>query len=103
MELLFKDNIIGYIKDIYTEDYWIHGLFEKTDKFKNYSEFFKGIVCEDGFDESKFDSELLDDNNWSVNDNGKVQVFIFLLYMKMEIYHLNIGNLETSGLFQRFS
>lgn len=71
MELLFKDNIIGYIKDIYTEDYWIHGLFEKTDKFKNYSEFFKGIVCEDGFDESKFDSELLDDNNWSVNDNGK--------------------------------
>lgn len=71
MELLFKDNIIGYIKDIYTEDYWIHGLFEKTDKFKGYSEFFKGIVCEDGFDESKFDSELLDDNNWSVNDNGK--------------------------------
>lgn len=72
MELLFKDNIIGYIKDIYTEDYWIHGLFNKTDKFKNYSEFFLGIVCEDGFDESKFDSELLDDDNWSVNDNGKV-------------------------------
>lgn len=72
MELLFKDNIIGYIKDIYTEDYWVHGLFKKTDKFKNYSEFFKSIVCEDGFDESKFDSELLDDDNWSVNDNGKV-------------------------------
>ena len=36
MELLFKDNIIGYIKDIYTEDYWVHGLFKKTDKFKNY-------------------------------------------------------------------
>lgn len=72
MELLFKENIIGYIKDIYTEDNWIHGLFKGTDEFKDYSEFFKGIVCEDGFDESKFDCELLDDDNWSVNDNGKV-------------------------------
>lgn len=86
MELLFKDNIIGYIKDIYTEDYWIHGLFNKTDKFKNYSEFFKGIVNEDSFDESKFDSELLDDNNWSVNDNGKiVGIYIPAIYEDGEI------------------
>ena len=63
MELLFKDNIVGYINDIYTEDYWIHRAFKETDKFKDYSEFFKGIVCEDGFDENKFDCELLDDDN----------------------------------------
>lgn len=81
MELLFKENIIGYIEDIYTEDYWIHGLFKRTDKFKEYRDFCEDIVCEDGFDESKFDDELLDDNNWSVSDNGKVTgIYIPAIY-----------------------
>ena len=72
MELLFKKNIIGCIDVISKENNWVHGVFTQNDNFYNYAEFFKAIVCEDGFDETQFDSELMKDNNWNVKDNGNI-------------------------------
>ncbi len=81
MELLFKDNLIGYINNIYQEDYWVHGVFKPTDQFQAYKEFFKAIVCEEGFDETKFDCEFLDDENWRINNNGDiVGIYIPAIY-----------------------
>lgn len=72
MELLFKKNVIGYIDIIAKENSWIYGVFIQNHNFYNYVDFFKAIVCEDGFDETQFDDELLNDNNWNINDNGDI-------------------------------
>ena len=37
-----------------------------------YRDFFDAIVCEDGFDESQFDDDLLNAENWFLCDDGKV-------------------------------
>ncbi|MDE7204425.1 MAG: hypothetical protein K2O91_21575 [Lachnospiraceae bacterium] len=43
--------------------------------------FFKAIVCEDGFDETQFDRELMKDNNWNVKDNGNmIGIYIPAIY-----------------------
>ncbi len=86
MHLLFKDNIIGYINNIYQEQCWIYGDFEGSDKYREYREFFKTIVCEEGFDESDFDCELFVDTNWMVEDNGALLgIFIPAIYDDGEI------------------
>ena len=86
MELLFKKNIIGYIDNIFKEDNWIHGVFIQNDNFKNYIEFFKAIVWEAGFDETKFDNELLEDENWSVKDNESIiGIYIPAIYADGDI------------------
>lgn len=71
MKLMYKEQILGCINHVYKEAYWIHGFFEKTDEFEKYEGLFKDLVCEDGFDESKYEIDILDDNNWYVTDNGK--------------------------------
>jgi len=73
MQLIFKNNMLGYINNISRENSWIYGSFEATDKFVNFQEFFRAIVSEEGFDENKFDCELLLDINWMVSDNGVLQ------------------------------
>lgn len=81
MELLFKKNIIGFINNIYKEGYWVNGFFEKTDEFRYYADFFNELVYEDGFDESKIEFDLFNDDNWYVNENGiKVGIYIPAIY-----------------------
>ena len=59
---------------------------KKEDAEAKWFELNRKWVNEDSFDESKFDSELLDDNNWSVNDNGKiVGIYIPAIYEDGEI------------------
>ena len=62
--------MIGHINNIYRENNWIYGSFEANEKFECFREFFKAMVCEEGFDESEFDCEFLLDINWSVSNNG---------------------------------
>lgn len=72
VELLFKKNVIGYINKTDNENKWVYGVFTQNDNFYQYIDFFKAIVCEDGFDETQFDGALMEENNWSVNDNGEL-------------------------------
>ena len=73
MEVLFKNNVIGWIEIICKELYWVHGVFTANDDFYRYADFFKAIVCEDGFDETQFDAELLKERNWNVKDDGTLR------------------------------
>ena len=72
MELLFKNNIIGYINYLYKENYWIYGTFRANGKFEKFKEFFEALINEDGFDENKFEHELLDEKNWMIKKDGRL-------------------------------
>lgn len=72
MELLFQEIVIGYIDNMSKEGFWNYGEFIPNENFKNYIDFFKAIVCEYDFDETKFDNALLEDKNWNVRDNGNI-------------------------------
>ena len=86
MELLFKKNVIGYIDNISNEDKWFHGVFTQNDNFYYYENFFEAIVCEDGFDKTQFDDELLNYNNWNINDNGDIiGIYIPAIYTDGDI------------------
>ena len=54
--------------------------------FYYYENFFEAIVCEDGFDKTQFDDELLNDNNWNINDNGDIiGIYIPAIYTDGDI------------------
>ena len=72
MKLYFKDDLIGYVRNIHSEGSWNYGSFEGNEKFQDFKDFFKEITCENGFDESKFESEFLNDMNWMLNHNGNI-------------------------------
>lgn len=81
MELLFKESVIGNIGIISRENNWVHGVFKQNNSFCNYVDLFKAIICEDRFDETQFDGELMKDNNWNVNDNGNIKgIYIPAIY-----------------------
>lgn len=87
MELLFKKNVIGNIDIRSKENQWVHGVFTQNDNFYHYEDFFKAIVCEDGFDEMQFDGELMKDNHWNVNDNGNIMgIYIPAIYDDGDIF-----------------
>lgn len=66
MEILFKNEIIGRIENMYSEEYWVHGDFIPYELFNKYKKFFNAVVCETGMDETQFDKELFDENNWYI-------------------------------------
>lgn len=67
---MYKEQILGHISNIYKEGCWIYGFFEKMELFNNFDELFKDLVCEDGFDETKYETDILDDHNWYISENG---------------------------------
>lgn len=80
MELLFKGEVLGNIVDITRENTWQYGIFKENENYKKYKEFFDSLVCEDGFDESKFDGELLNDENWTVKGEEEFKIYIPAIY-----------------------
>lgn len=81
MELFFKDEMIGNIVDITRENNWQYGIFKENENYEKYKEFLESLVCEDGFDESKFDNELLNDENWKVKlDSEEFDIYIPAIY-----------------------
>ena len=86
MELLFHDKVIGYIDFLSKEDFWIYGKIFLNKNAQNYIDFFSAIVCEEGFDETKFDSMLLEDKNWSIRIEGKLKgIFLPAIYENGDI------------------
>jgi len=73
MELLFRNEIIGKIENTYREEFWIHGKFIPYDTYFKYEDFLKAIVCEDKPDVTKFNKELLDENNWFIKTDDELK------------------------------
>ena len=81
MEVLFKNEIIGEIENTYREEYWIHGKFIPCAPYLKYKNFLDSIVSEDGPDVTKFNKELLDENNWFVKSkDGHKGIWIPAIY-----------------------
>lgn len=70
MELLYKNIVLGKIAVINSESFWISGDFYAYPSASGYKDFFDALICEDGFDESRFDEDLLNEDNWFVSENG---------------------------------
>ncbi|WP_027205100.1 hypothetical protein [Butyrivibrio fibrisolvens] len=86
MKLLFKDQILGTISELSKEGCWHYGKFVKSSEFNSFADFFEDIVCEEGFDEEKYDKELLNDRNWYVlSSDKKVGIEIPAIYSDGEI------------------
>lgn len=92
MRLLFKNKVIGSIYNVSSENSWNYGTFQRNDKFSDYESFFKAIICEEGFDETSFHQELLEDKNWKIDDNGNIiDICIPAIYEDGEIiFRLNL-------------
>lgn len=86
MELLFKEKVIGAIDSLSKEDFWTYGKITLNENAGSYTDFFSAVVCEDGFDETKFDRALLEDENWSIRAGGKVKgIFLPAIYENGDI------------------
>ncbi len=86
MKILFKREIIGKMTNAYREDYWVHGNFVPDSSYFKYKKFFDAVVCEDGMDETQFDKELLDENNWFIMDkDGPKGICIPAIYDEGDI------------------
>ena len=72
MKLLFKDTEIGSVRISSHENRWGYGDFVGNGEYEKLKDFLNAIVSDDGFDEDKFDKELLIEENWSLNDNGEI-------------------------------
>ena len=70
MELMYKNIVLGKIEVMHRESFWISGDFYPYPIASEYKSFFEALVCEDGFDESRFDGALLNEENWFVCENG---------------------------------
>ena len=87
MKLLFKNNIIGEIYNIISEQFEYYGDFKPSESFNKYREFFCAVTCENGFEESKFKEELLKDENWNIDNDGDIiGICIPAIYENSEIY-----------------
>ncbi|NMC57559.1 MAG: hypothetical protein GYA50_10090 [Eubacteriaceae bacterium] len=73
MEILFKDEVIVRIDNIYKEDKWIHGTFTAYEGYYKYKQFLDAVVCESGFNENEFDKELLNEHNWFIKTEKSLE------------------------------
>lgn len=70
MELIYKNMILGKITVTGRETFWVSGDFYPYPIASKYKDFFNALVCEDGFDETMFEEDLLNENHWFVSENG---------------------------------
>lgn len=70
IELIYKNIALGKIVILQRESFWISGDFYAYPAASAYRDFFAALVCEDGFDESRFDEDLLNEDYWFVAENG---------------------------------
>ena len=75
MKLYFKKECLGVIKNINISGIWANGTLEPNININKFKYMFQELVNEDKeFDESQYDPEYLDDNNWFIqNDHGDVK------------------------------
>ena len=72
IELMYKDKKLAQVHLCHRELFEVIGDYIEYPIMSHYKDFFKTLVCEEGFDESLFDEDLLNAENWFLNDNGKM-------------------------------
>lgn len=72
---MFQEEILGNISIDSTENAWVYGTYELYKSAEKFAKLFQALVSEkeeDVFDENDFDKEWIEEDNWFINDNGKV-------------------------------
>lgn len=72
VELMYKTHKLAQIHICHSEMFEVCGDYIEYPIASEYRDFFDAIVCEEGFDESQFDDDLLNAENWFLCDDGKV-------------------------------
>ena len=70
MELIYKNIALGKIVVTNRETFWVSGEFYPYPSVSEFKDFLDALVCEDGFDEARFDEDLLKEDHWFVSENG---------------------------------
>lgn len=63
VELMYKDKKLAQVYLYHSELFETSGDYIEYSLMSEYKEFFKALICEDGFDESLFDENLLNAEN----------------------------------------
>ncbi|WP_345805674.1 hypothetical protein [Bacillus subtilis] len=70
MFLYYKDEKLGEIHVVSGEGMWMYGILSPYENIETFRDLFNDLIDEDGdFDETKYDEEWLNDENWFVSDN----------------------------------
>ena len=86
MKLIYKEIILGTICNISREGYWNYGLFEKNCNYDSFECFFADLVCEEGFDDNKYEKDFCDNQNWYVlKSDEKIGISLPAIYDDGEI------------------
>lgn len=86
-ELIYINIALGKIVILQRESFWISGDFYAYPAASAYRDFFNALVCEDGFDETRFDEDLLNEDHWFVSEDGTLKgISCPAVYENGEIY-----------------
>ena len=72
VELMYKSHKLAQVYICHSELFEIYGDYVEYPIMSKYEEFFETLICEEGFDNSQFDDELLNAENWFLCDDGKM-------------------------------
>ncbi len=83
MFLYYKDEKLGEIHDVSGEGMWMYGILSPYENIEIFRDLFNDLIDEDGdFDETKYDEEWLEDENWYILDenNSKRGIIVPAVY-----------------------
>ncbi|MGK9269338.1 hypothetical protein KXR56_22400 [Bacillus inaquosorum] len=71
MILYFKDTKLGEIHDVSGEGMWMYGILKPEKEIEVFRDLFNDLIDEEGqFDETRYDKEWLEDENWYILDEN---------------------------------
>ena len=87
MELLFKKEVLGEIKDLIREDFWVHGKVIPSELFQKYKQYFDLLISEENnIDEYLYENDFFNDTNWFIKENNQLkEISIPAIYPDGEI------------------
>lgn len=88
MKLYFLNEFLGDIRNITAEGIWMNAEISPSTTMNKFQNFFAAMIDEENdFEETKFNEEWLDDNNWYIidNQNRKRDIYIPAVFPDGEI------------------
>lgn len=88
MKLYFLDEFLGDIRNITAEGTWMNAEISPSTTMNKFKNFFAAMIDEENdFEETNFNEEWLDYNNWYIidNQNRKRGIYIPAVFLDGEI------------------
>ena len=74
MELIYKKEILGEIKDLTREDFWVYGKVVPSELFSKYKQCFNLLISEENtIDERLYGDDFFNDENWFIKEDGELK------------------------------